>query len=75
MNDLTKNAITYLYEEALKHPVYSEDFLNNTKILSKMYMENFGMTQIWLDYHSSCFEDKLKTLNLLKVMFSELLKL
>ncbi|MBG6188617.1 hypothetical protein [Flavobacterium sp. CAN_S2] len=75
MNDLTKKVVSHFYEEASKHKVYSEEFLNNSKKVSKMYMETFGMTQVWLDYHKSIPEKEADTLRLLKIMYSELLNL
>jgi hypothetical protein len=75
MNDLSKDLISYFYSEALKYKVYSEDFLSNSKKVSKMYMENFGMTEVWLNYHKILFEDEVQTLKLLEIMYSELVKL
>ena len=75
MNDLTKKVVSHFYEESLKHKVYSEEFLNNSKKVSKMYMETFGMTQVWLDYHKSMDDKNSDTLQLLRIMYSELLTL
>ena len=75
MNDFSKKIVSHFYEEALKHKIYSEEFVDNSKKVSKMYMDNFGMSQIWLDYHKILFENEAETRRLLKVMYLELLKL
>ena len=73
MNDLTKKLVSHFYEESLKHRVYSEEFISNSKKVSKMYMETCGMNQVWLDYHKSLDDRSSDTLQLFKTMYSALL--
>lgn len=75
MNELTKKVLDRFYQESLTSEIYSEEFNKNSKQISKMFREKFGMNKTWMDYHESLLKDKNKTLSLLEVMYKELIKL
>ena len=75
MNDKSK-LIEHFYTEALKHETNSEEFLKNSKYITKFYREHFGLVPFWLEYHQTIENDnKDGTLRYLEMMKIELLKI
>ncbi|WP_264537551.1 hypothetical protein [Flavobacterium sp. N1736] len=75
MNDKYK-LIEYFYTEALKHEVNSEEFLKNSKQITKLYREHFGLSPFWLEYHKYVENDnKESVLRYLEMMIIELRKI
>lgn len=75
MNDITR-LIEHFYNEALKYETNSEEFLKNSRQITKLYREHFGLSPFWLEYHQYVEKDnKEKVICYLDMMKIELLKL
>lgn len=75
MSDKIKLVEVY-YSEALKHEINSEDFLINSKQITRRYGSHFGYSPFWTEYHKHYENDnKEGTLRYLEMMKTELLKL
>jgi hypothetical protein len=74
MKDFTIDFILHFYNEAIKHKPYSSEFLENSKHITLMYREKFGMNETWLNYHDINTKNEELNLSLFKKMYNELLK-